>query len=261
MFTAISIIVIVGIIAFVAVFIAVLVAIFKITNSVRQTSQAILGTANVVKGLTDLKKTTDYEMQTREKSVSAMTSVYLPKIKKDFPDFNYDEMKSRSQSVLYSYLKTFDAEDATLLEDVTPEFKSRISNQISMNKGDRVHMHFKSPKIHRTEIMNYVQKDGRCIITFQTSIQYIYYKMRGDKLIDGSKDNMTQSRYNIDCIYIQDRDKVEATLDEGLAFNCPNCGAPIKGLGSKTCAYCGSPVIEYNLKTWSFSDVVRSSST
>jgi hypothetical protein len=58
-----------------------------------------------------------------------------------------------------------------------------------------------------------------------------------------------------DLIYIQDRDIVELDLDGTLALNCPNCGAPLKGVGAKNCEYCGSPVIEFNIHAWSFSAI------
>ncbi|MDY5217322.1 MAG: hypothetical protein SPH91_09325, partial [Lachnospiraceae bacterium] len=35
----------------------------------------------------------ELEMQTTPKSVNAMTSVYLPRIEKDFPEFSYSEFK------------------------------------------------------------------------------------------------------------------------------------------------------------------------
>lgn len=48
---------------------------------------------------------------------------------------------------------------------------------------------------------------------------------------------------------------MENDLDHGLGLNCPNCGAPISTLGHKHCEYCGSPVIEYNINVWTFSNV------
>ena len=37
--------------------------------------------------------------------------------------------------------------------------------------------------------------------------------------------------------------------------NCPNCGAPLTSLGAKHCEYCGTPIIEYNIKAWTFSNI------
>ena len=40
-----------------------------------------------------------------------------------------------------------------------------------------------------------------------------------------------------------------------LGLNCPNCGAPLPGLGAKKCIYCDTPIVEYNLRVWNFSRV------
>lgn len=248
---------IIGIVAVIAVGIIAIV----IASYISKISKSLLGTENVVKGIVDLKEKTDYEMENSVKSVSAMTNIYLPKIKKDFPEFNYDEMKSRAQTVLLSYLRALDCESIEDLKDVTVDFRRKVENQIVMGKGDRINEHYRNPKLHRTEISNYVNRNGQCIVTFQTAIQYNYYKVKDGKTIAGGQDKVTQSRYDIDCIYIQDRDIVMNTMDEGFALNCPNCGAPVKGVGAKSCSYCGSPIVEFNIKTWSFSDVRRTSST
>ena len=44
-------------------------------------------------------------------------------------------------------------------------------------------------------------------------------------------------------------------IEEQKDFHCPNCGAPLSRLGAKVCEYCGTPVIEINIKEWSFSAV------
>ena len=51
------------------------------------------------------------------------------------------------------------------------------------------------------------------------------------------------------------QDMVENQEDAGLALNCPNCGAPLPGLGAKKCIYCDTPIVEYNLRIWNFSRV------
>lgn len=74
-------------------------------------------------------------------------------------------------------------------------------------------------------------------------------------MISGNRGVKTQSRYNVECLYIQDRDYVENLDDTGMALNCPNCGAPLNRLGAKVCEYCGTPIVEFNIKVWNFSDV------
>ena len=72
--TLILILVIIGII---------LIAFFCIRKKVRDTSQALFGTPDITQAAVQMKQ----EYATTPKSVSSMTSLLLPKISADFPDF------------------------------------------------------------------------------------------------------------------------------------------------------------------------------
>ena len=95
------------------------------------------------------------------------------------------------------------------------------------------------------------------MVTFQSSLECFHYTTDlGDNSVkDGSKEYKYQTRYNVDLIYIQDRNKVENELDHALGINCPNCGAPLSTLGAKVCEYCGTPVVTVNLYAWTFNNV------
>lgn len=214
-------------------------------------------TANLVdiEHLDKLAKELEQDGATRPKSVSAMTSVYLPQISKDFPGFNYNEMKGRAETVLASYLKGITQMSTEPLTDGNSELKYALETYINSLKEQEIKETFKAVKIHRTEISNYSKTPGKCVITFQSSLQCIHYKERYDELKEGSKDLTYQTKYDIDMIYIQDRDKLEEDMDSARAYNCPNCGAPIRSLKYKSCEYCGCSIEEYNIKVWSFSSV------
>lgn len=189
------------------------------------------------------------------KSVSAATSIYLPNIMKDFPDFHYEEMKRRAENVLVSYLRSVDEMDAFRLTEGTSELVNQLKLKIDMLRDSGKSEHYQDIKIHRTEICTYRKIKGRCSVLFQSSVQYNYWEQQGAQVTKGAKDRLHQSKYNVELIYIQDRDVVENFADSGMAMNCPNCGAPLPKLGAKKCAYCDSPVVEFNIRTWNFSDV------
>ncbi len=92
-------------------------------------------------------------------------------------------------------------------------------------------------------------------MVFQSAVGYIHYAEKDGRTVSGRKDLTEQSKYNVELIYIQDRDTVENMGGSGLGLNCPNCGAPLPGLGAKTCPYCDTPVVEFNIRTWGFSSV------
>lgn len=224
----------------------------KVQQKIRGLSRTVWGTDSIQQGIEKMHQ----EYAGTPKSVSAMTSLCLPKIVKDFPDFQYDEMKDRAENVLQSYLLAITNMNPDILTDGNQELHNKLSMHISMLQNKELNEQFEGIKLHRTEIAQYRKENGRCIITFQSSIQYYHYITGiNGTLKEGRKDVLFQSKYNIDLIYIQDRSIVENELDLALGVNCPNCGAPISGLGAKFCEYCGTPIIELNIHAWSFSDV------
>lgn len=188
-----------------------------------------------------------------------MTSLLLPKIVSDFPAFQYDEMKERAENILIHYLRAITDRQPALLQDDTTELKDQLTNHIQMLSARNLREHFEQIRIHRTEISQYRKTEGRCIITFQSALEcYRYITNTTDPsgaVQEGSQKYKYQTKYNVDLIYIQDRNRVEHERDNALGVNCPNCGAPLSSLGAKVCEYCGTPVIEINIHAWSFSNI------
>ena len=225
-------------VVFLGIFIAVAVIGMKIYRKVRSISRQAFGTENILEGFRQM----EVENSTTPKSVAGMTSLYLPKIKKDFPEFQYDEMKVRAENALTSYLLAISSMNPSFLKEGGQELRVRET--------------YRDIKIHRTELANYRKRNGRCIVTFQSSLQSFYTKTdRSGKLLAGNAQLYTQTKYNVDVIYIQDRELVEKETDLSLGLNCPNCGAPISTLGSKVCEYCGTPIVELNIYAWTFSNI------
>lgn len=215
----------------------------------------------IVRGLlndpSNILKAVHEENIATPKSISAMTSLYLPQIVKEFPDFNYDEIKKRSENILLSYLRSIDQNKAEKLEGATPDLQNRLESYIAMQKDFGYEENFDMIKIHRTEIAKYLTTSGRRIITFQTALQCYHYTLGNGMVIDGSKEELYQTKFNVELIYIQDIDQVSEAEYKALGINCPNCGAPVKKLGYKNCEYCGSSIENINTKIWAFSSVME----
>ena len=225
-----------------------------VINTVRDISQMAFGTDNIVEGF----KKAEEEYEETPKSVSAGTNLYLPRITKDFPDFHYDEMKNRAENVLVSYLRAIDMNDVSQLTEGLEELKEQLQMRLQMADAVGEKEHFKQIKVHNSAIYQYSKQKGRCTVVFQMAVQYYYHKEKNGRIVAGSPEKKMQSRYNIECIYIQDRDFIENVQDASLALNCPNCGAPLEKLGTKQCAYCGTPIVEFNIHAWHFSSVDES---
>lgn len=234
------------------IFIALYIGYRHLRRKTREVSRALFGTDSLIDGI----EKSNMENASTPKSIAAMTRLMLPRITADFPDFQYDEMKERSERVLVSYLRGIAERNLSLLTDGNSELKQQLENQIQMTASRNQKEHFEQIRIHQTEITQYRKAKGRCIITFQSSLEYYHYITdSAGQIQQGSKDYKKQTRYNVNLIYIQDRDLVENELESALAVNCPNCGAPLSSLGAKVCEYCDSPIIEINIHAWSFSSI------
>ena len=193
------------------------------------------------------------------KSVTDVSSIKLPAIVKDFPEFNYNEMKERAEVVLRSYFKAVTEENTALLEYANAELFSETEDHIEGVKAKGRKERFDSVHVHKTAISDYVKKSGRCIVTFQSAVQYLYtLKNLDGKLLEGDEYIYEQKKYEVKMIYIQDRDAGDDNyIDGAKSLTCPSCGAPLKMLGAKKCEYCGCPIAEFNIKIWTFSEVVE----
>lgn len=224
----------------------------KISGRVREISRMAFGTDDIAEGFRQMEK----EAEVTPKSVAAATNLYLPQIVRDFPEFHYNEMKNRAENMLMGFLRGIEEGNVGSLPDgATSELKEKLRLRAEELQARGLKEHFADMRIHRTEIRNYRKSKARCSIVFQSSMQYHHYTEKDGVVVKGSAERLEQSRYNVEMIYIQDRDLVENLSDSGLALNCPNCGAPLPKLGAKKCIYCDTPILEFNIRIWHFSDV------
>ena len=239
----------------VAVFVGVIILVYKIKKKVREISKSAFGTENFMEGY----KQQETELANTPRSVNGMTNVLLPSITRDFSEFRYEEAKSKSEAFIRAYLDAIEAKDISKLkigqisQAVIDKTEEIINDIISQN----LKVYYDSIVIHRTEISNYLKRDGFCTVNFQSSVGFINYCLDSDgKVVNGRKDLKRQTVFETSYTYIQDSDKLQESGNYSSAsLSCPNCGAPIKNLGSKFCEYCGSGVKEINIYSWSFTDI------
>ncbi len=226
--------------------------IIYIKNKVTQVSRAVFGTESLVEGL---KKVQDEYVET-PKSVSGMTSILLPNIVHDFPDFHFEEMRERAEKILMAYLLSVHEGRVNLPDYANTDLEYQLEQHIQMLENNNQREHFLAASIHECQISNYTREKGKCCVTFQASIQYNHYiQDEVNRVVLGNQTVLEQSRYDIDLIYIQNREIVENVKDKSLGLTCPSCGAAITNLGQKFCEYCGTGIVELNINAWSFSDV------
>ncbi|MGN1156794.1 MAG: hypothetical protein ACI4TK_11500 [Agathobacter sp.] len=225
--------------------IAILTVYKKITQKVRRLSQSLFGTTDFAEGW---NRQADVLAET-PKSVSSMTKLMEPQIMRDFPEFSWDEFKHKAENMLTSAFLAISAKDAGRLVEASEDVRKQVTNIIEDNRANGIDENYSEIDIHQTEIANYVKADGKCVITIQSAVGYLHYKIRDGKVIGGDKKRKTQTKYNIELVYIQDSELT--TFDNAVGTTCPNCGAPVKNLGHKFCEYCGLRITPVNVKVWS----------
>lgn len=215
-------------------------------NKVRSISRAMFGTSDLVEGI---RNQADVLAET-PKSVNGMTTLMEPQIRRDFPDFNWDEFRHKAENMLTSALIAIGTEDlGKLTPDASENVRQQIQTRIDDNREAQIEEYYGNIQIHRTEIANYRHAGGKCMITIQSSVGYDFYREQNGKVIAGTKERKTQTKYNIELIYIQDADAVG--FDNAMGTICPHCGAPVKTIGNMYCEFCGSGIVPLNIKVWS----------
>lgn len=218
----------------------------EIKRDVRTASNLLYGTPNIIEGLQ--KSANEPETV---KSVSGMTTIYLPMIASDFPDFNLEEFKNRATSLLTSALLAITKEDVSYMVHASDNLQENIKLRIHNNQLANCKEEFTSIRIHQMEISRYKKTSGTCIITLQCAIEYLYTRHQNGSLVEGNGDKIRQTKYDIQLIYIQDIEKLgNSSANVFNSISCPNCGGNMTELGTQICAYCGSKLEEINIKSW-----------
>lgn len=232
--------------------IAIAVAVYKIKHGIRQISRTMFGTDSFAQGINNQKM----EMSETPRSLQAMTGLCLPRIQRDFPEFDYDDYKQKSETVLRSYMNSIEEKNPKLLYgECSTALKDSVKSIITDLSNRGYKQNYDDIVIHRTEISRYTKDGATARILFVSSVgSYTYTTDSSGGVVYGSRDMKTQSVYETELVYIQNVDMV-ANGNEGLGLNCPNCGAPIKNLGQKFCEYCGTGITEINIRAWKFSSI------
>lgn len=217
--------------------------------------QLLFGTGSLAEGL----RNREMEEATTPKSVSSMTSIYLPLIQADFPEFNWNEYQIKAGNVLKSFLLAIDRQEAALLDSAAnADLCRQTTLWIEEERKAGARSRFADVAIHRTEITGYRKSAGTCIISLQSALGCLAWKERDGEVDSGSDSVTRQTKYDLSLVYVQDADKLQNADGAAVAATCPNCGAPITTLGHKRCAYCGAAVETINIRVWSFGQIRES---
>ena len=181
----------------------------------------------------------ELQQEDQPKSLSGMTSIYLPQILRDFPEFNWEELRTEVERSVKELLETKNVRSAGVV------------------------------RIHKTVISRYQKYNGTASILCETAAEY-WTKAENQENSQTTARNVRQSakgQHGQNDAAQQTRKKqtvCEAELiyvynsslsGTAASLVCPNCGAPVEELGVKKCRYCGSVLEVSGARSWKVQNV------
>lgn len=136
------------------------------------------------------------EMANTPKSVSGMTSLYLPRLQKDFPELNWVEFQTMAEKHLKEHLEK---------------------------------LGYKSVRIHQTVLRDYRKNSGTCYAVLQSSVEFFKEEKKTQSrfnvtmayIQDASKTGH-ESSYSINC------PNCGAPISSLGAKTCEYCGSAVR---------------------------------
>lgn len=192
------------------------------------------------------------DSKNRHKSISGMSSLLLPRIIKDFPNFSETELYRKVETSILAIMSSLEngyVQNKFELNII----KSNLELKINDLKNSKTKVSFNNIIFHKHAIKDYKKSDGVLIITVASSLEYFYKEEKDGKVIEEYKDYKKQTAYTTKFIYVYDPEKYSSSKSL-VGIHCPNCGSPVKELANKHCSYCGSGLEDINLKSWFISE-------
>lgn len=199
-----------------------------------------LGVSSISGLIKDAKK----EDESMPKSLSSLDSLYLTRIKEDFPNLNINELKRECEKNILDYFRAIESKDSTSFQ--SDKIKSSVDKKIQEYKDKNIS--FRSIQFHKTVVSKYEKNGSVATITFGSSLQYQLY-------IDGSFQKKVQDRFRIQYIYIIDSSKLDK-YSKVIGIRCPSCGSVAIDFKIHQCKYCGTYMKDIVKRVWYCNDLV-----
>lgn len=166
------------------------------------------------------------------RTVFGATSIYLPKILKDHPDYDNNEVISAIRVFFKEYfmVKYREADDFT--ESNVDRLIVNMINRSDLPKG------VSEVVVHNTAISMYSKSTESATVTYQVAVGY---------RLDGKP---VEERYKLEYSM-----KLKYDTEEKVSLICDRCGGPIESLAVRVCPYCGTGIAKTTRFAWKFRSV------
>lgn len=96
------------------VVLAIAIIVTVIVSKIRHLSRTLFGTSSLIEGIQGVKEDQE-QMRRTPRSLHGMTSVYMPMIKKDFPELDVEQYMNKTCSLLRNYFSAVESKGSALL--------------------------------------------------------------------------------------------------------------------------------------------------
>ena len=198
---------------------------------IRRATRGMRERLGIIKNAIDEAIAADKEPE-KPRSLSSLESVLLPKIQKDFPDFNPKIFAERVRRDAKTYYESGVQGKVLYTDDATETFKSDFEDRLPADVKDGIN-------VRRVSIAAYDGSARQKILTCQAAVGF-----------NDTTDTPRERRLVLVYIagYADDPDSPVK------GFNCPNCGGPLPAAGARVCAYCGTAFTAPVALGWMLSD-------
>ena len=90
------------------VVLAIAIIVTVIVSKIRHLSRTLFGTSSLIEGIQGVKEDQE-QMRETPRSLHGMTSVYMPMIKKDFPELDVEQYMNKTRSLLRNYFSAVES--------------------------------------------------------------------------------------------------------------------------------------------------------
>lgn len=184
---------------------------------VRRATRGVREKLGVLKRALDDAIAADQESE-QPRSLSSLESVVLPRILKDFPDFNPRVFAQRVRVDAKTYYESGVQGKVLYQDDATEVFKEEFADRLPEDVSGGI-------DVHKVSIAAYDNATRKKILTCQAAAGF-------------SDRTETPRERRLILKYVAGyADDPESPV---IGYNCPNCGAPLPAVGAHVCVYCGT---------------------
>ena len=231
----------------IVVVLVMVIVIVKLVSEIKHSVTRTLNSQMMHAAKTILKSLNDNPTGVPPYPVPQLTAVYRPKIERDFPEMSFDRFESMARNGMIAILNAVESKKTDSVENSSQNLKNQLKVLVEDFSRRGEDIHYDNVNIHAVAIENYYSTNSSASMVFQISLQSLAYRTKDGKVVSGSNTVPRQNLFSLTLMHNQSGNPGSKHYFEA---NCPNCGAPIEDMSSRSCPFCGSGLVPVVDKIW-----------